>query len=476
MRHKVEESIRQFSMFSPGDGVVVGLSGGADSVTLLHLLHSLSQYGLQLYPCHINHNLRGEEALRDQRFCEELCRQWGLSLRCFSVDAAGYAREHRMSVEQGARELRYQCFVQLAQQTGATVIATAHTLSDSVETVLLSLSRGTALAGICGIPPVRRSEEGLRIVRPLIGCTRAQVEEYCVRQQLSYVTDSTNLSDDYTRNRIRHQVVPLLQQLNPSLEQTVERMTQLLRLDEDYLERQVSRCLEDITWKNGFSRTDFCVLDPALQGRVLRRILSQAGLSYDQKRLALCQAAVICGKGGVTLGKDLSLQVSRDCFWLQHRQEQQPFFSFSLAPDQERWQYEAAGKRYDFRLQQAKVPALYEQTEKFEKSGGNVLKNTIDYDKIYGTVKLRQKGDGDRFTPVGHSGSHSLKKLYQQAAISPLQRRKMAVLEDEMGIIWAEGFGCDRRVMPDQHSQRLLEISVSFLQHDTEEKKRRIEL
>ena len=470
MRHKVEESIRQFSMFSPGDGVVVGLSGGADSVTLLHLLHSLSQYGLQLYPCHINHNLRGEEALRDQRFCEELCRQWGLSLHCFSVDAAGYAREHRMSVEQGARELRYQCFAQLARQTGATVIATAPTLSDSVETVLLSLSRGTALAGICGIPPVRRSEEGLRIVRPLIGCTRAQVEEYCVLQQLSYVTDSTNLSVDYTRNRIRHQVLPLLQQLNPSLEQTVERMTQLLRLDEDYLERQVSRCLEDITWKNGFSRTDFCVLDPALQGRVLRRILSQAGLSYDQKRLALCQAAVICGKGGVTLGKDLSLQVSRDCFWLQHRQGRQPFFSFSLAPDQERWQYEAAGKRYDFRLQQAKVPALYEQTEKFEKSGGNVLKNTIDYDKIYGTVKLRQKGDGDRFTPVGHSGSHSLKKLYQQAAISPLQRRKMAVLEDEMGIIWAEGFGCDRRVMQDQHSQRLLEISVSFLQHDTEEK------
>lgn len=447
MNRKVLETIRSFQMFSPGEQVVVGLSGGADSVTLLHLLCKMD---LTLLPCHINHNLRGEEALRDQRFCEELCASLGLTLRVFSEDAAGYAKERGMSLEEGARDLRYRCFEKLCAESGAKTIAVAHTLSDSAETVLFSLARGTGLSGLCGIPPVRMMGD-VRIVRPLIECTREEIEEYCREQGLSYVTDSTNLSDDYTRNKIRHQLLPLLETIHPSAQRSVGRTIGLLRQDRDYLEKQADTAFERLSEDGKLQREPFLKMDPALQGRVLLRLADD--IFCDRKKLSLCLEAAEKGRGAVELAKDVFFRAQAQYLYLEHRKPAEPFFSFVPDLSQTQWQFEAAEKRYHLRV--------YEQTEKFENFDPNILKNALDYDTIYGIVELRQKSDGDICAPIGRAGSRSLKKLYQDAKIPPEQRKKMAVLADENGILWAEGFGTDRRAAVHGNTKRILVIAVA---------------
>ena len=200
--------------------VCCALSGGADSVCLLACLREMP--GITLSAVHIQHNLRGDESRRDEDFCRTLCENWGIPLTVISVDVRDYAAAHRLSVETAARECRYAAFETLA----CDHIATAHTASDQLETVLFRMARGAGLRGLCGIPERRGS-----FIRPLLYATRTEIEAFLRERGLSCVTDSSNLSDDYSRNFIRHHIVPAMQQLNPGAEQNTARMVDSLRED-----------------------------------------------------------------------------------------------------------------------------------------------------------------------------------------------------------------------------------------------------
>ena len=201
---KVKETVSKYEMLQPGEKVLLGVSGGCDSSVLLHLMSFLStQWGLTLEAAHVNHNLRGPESLRDERFVRSMCREYGIKLHVMNADVRAYAEEHRLCEEEAGRELRYQFFEHCAKRMGkGTKIATAHTLSDCAETFLFNMARGTGLSGLCGIPPVRGD-----IIRPLIETTRNQIEAFCAEQGIPYITDSSNLADNYARNRIRHSAV-----------------------------------------------------------------------------------------------------------------------------------------------------------------------------------------------------------------------------------------------------------------------------
>ena len=201
MNRKARATIEEFSMLRQGDTVTAAVSGGADSVALLDFLCSLTDLRLTVRACHLNHCLRGEESDRDEQLVRTMCEQYGIPLDLRRVEVKALARERGVSIEVAAREARYAFFDELAEKYRCK-IATAHTLSDAAETVLLNLARGTGIAGLCGIPPVRGA-----VVRPLIGCTRRETEDYCAAHGLCYVTDSTNLTDRYTRNHIRHNVL-----------------------------------------------------------------------------------------------------------------------------------------------------------------------------------------------------------------------------------------------------------------------------
>lgn len=464
MHHKVLDFTEKYKMLSPDCGIIVGLSGGADSVALLCCLNNLrDRWNGPLAACHINHQIRGPESDRDQIFCESLCQRLGIPLITMAVNVPVFAGEHGMGLEEAARELRYSCFFQAAErwrgQTGLSVvkIATAHTLSDSLETVLFAAARGTGLSGLCGIPPVRSSLGQPDVIRPLLEVTRTETEEYCRENGLDYVTDSSNFDEAYTRNMIRRRIVPLLREINPGVEQAAARMTSSLREDRDCLEglaeefikkRQIERkeaCLA------GVFREDWLKLPQAVAVRVIRQMLGCAGISCDWKMLSLCCRTAHEGRGAVEAGKGIFLKADTSRIWLEQKWEPLPYFE-----SQVQWgdPVYAAGKVYVFRLLD------YEQTEKFKKISRNRLKNCLDYDRIYGIVKVRQKKDGDAYTPWGRKGSRSLKKLFQETGVSPFERSRLAVLEDEIGILWVERTGCCERVAPGPGTRRLLEISV----------------
>ena len=192
VRDKVLETVEHYKMLKSGDKVIVALSGGSDSVTLLHCLKSLeAELGITVYACHINHNLRGKDSDSDQAYVQRLCEKTATPLRAFSVDVSGTVRKHQ-STEERARELRYETFGRLSEELGAKV-ATAHNACDNAETVLMNMLRGTGLKGLCGIPPVRDY-----LIRPLLWCTKEEILGYCKENGLEYVTDMTNFSTAYT--------------------------------------------------------------------------------------------------------------------------------------------------------------------------------------------------------------------------------------------------------------------------------------
>lgn len=215
MRNIVRTYIEKQQLLS-GDGpVLVGLSGGADSVALLALLVQLD------YPCvalHCNFHLRGDESVRDEQFAREMARTLDVPFYKIDFDTTAYGVEHHLSIEMAARELRYNWFEEMRLRLGAQAIAVAHHRDDSVETVLMNLVRGTGIRGVGGIRP----KNGY-VVRPLLAVSRSEILDWLAEQQLSYVTDSTNLSDAYTRNFIRLRVLPLLEELNPSVKAAIAR-------------------------------------------------------------------------------------------------------------------------------------------------------------------------------------------------------------------------------------------------------------
>lgn len=298
-QEKVLQAVKEYSMLKPKDKVIVGLSGGADSVTLLHCLYSLKEtLDIELYACHINHNLRGEDSDSDQKFAESLCQSLNIPLRVFSVDVKGTIQKHQ-STEEIARKLRYEKFSEYAEDIGAKV-ATAHNACDNSETVLLNLIRGTGLKGLCGIPPVRE-----RFIRPLICCTREEIEEYIGANSLKYVTDKSNFSTDYTRNKVRLQLMPLLLEMNPSFHRGVSRTVSALRKDSDFLEEMAVMALENARLEEGvYSSEKLAELDAPVFSRAVSLMLWEKQVEPSALRINGFMEIIKDGRGKINLEKN----------------------------------------------------------------------------------------------------------------------------------------------------------------------------
>lgn len=302
---KVLKTIETYRMLSPDSAVVIGVSGGADSMALLHALWSQRKEwpALKVTAAHVNHCLRGEEADRDEEHVRWYCQKEGIPLEVLKIDVRAEAERRKLGLEACGRAVRYEFFQRLAGETG--VIATAHTLSDLVETVLLHLTRGTGLKGLCGIPPVREN-----IVRPLIDCSRREIEDYCREHTISYVTDSTNLETEYARNKVRLQVIPALKEINPALEEAVGRMVQGLREDDGCLWEEARELLSQAALeKGGWSCS---VLSQGKKPVRIRAIRLLQGTSRPEARhLEEIDRIVWNGRGGVSVPGELDFHADR---------------------------------------------------------------------------------------------------------------------------------------------------------------------
>ena len=336
-------------------------------------------------------------------------------------------------------------------------IATAHTLNDNAETLLFYLARGTGLNGLGGIPPVRD-----KIIRPLIDCSREEIEQFCAEQGLDFVHDSTNDSDDYTRNYIRHRLLPLMQGLNPSFLQGAQHLSRMAREENDLLQQQTKEALEQLTVKHQpltLSREGFLQLHPALRHRVLLWMLTEAGIQPDFCKVQQMEQRVCRGSGKTELRLGVALCADRRQFWMDeavfYPHQRQPYFEQPFAE----------GTIELFCGKSIKVTILDAQEYKlFFKKDPSILKNAVDCDKMKDIAVFRQRKDGDRMTVCSNrganTGSRPLKKMWIDAKIPQTERWKAAVLSDSTGVLWAEGFGCDRHAAPDEQSRRIALIRV----------------
>ena len=280
-----DDLIRRYSMLPQGSRVLCAVSGGADSMCLLHWLIELRPvYGFTLFAAHYDHGLRGGESLRDAAFTSEQCERLGVFCTVGRGDVAAYAAEQRLGTEDAARTLRYRFLEETADRLGCDRIATAHNLNDNAETVLMNLCRGAGTRGLAGIPPVRD-----RLIRPLLQTSRKEIEEYLEEHHIPHIEDSSNDSDSYTRNRIRHWLLPLLMQENPSVLKAIGRTTELLREDDACLCREAEMFLK--TWeKDGaIPAKRLLELEPAVACRVIRQLCG-SGVSMERTRALLAFA------------------------------------------------------------------------------------------------------------------------------------------------------------------------------------------
>lgn len=440
-------ALRQYSLFSQGDRIAVGVSGGADSVALLRFLAALRpQFGWDLVVCHIHHGLRGAEADRDECFVRALAEQLGLPCAVSRIDAAALALRDHISVEEAGRMARYAFFAQTAGEGGR--IATAHTLDDSIETVLMNLVRGTGLRGLCGIPRIRGN-----IVRPLLDCTRAEVEDYLGALEQPYCTDSTNLTDDYTRNRIRHDILPRLCALNPNFPGAMARMLPRLAAQQaltDCLAAQSAQQLHAAC--GGLSRQGLSALPEPVCDRLLLRLL-------EQNRLPVSAAAVERMTETLRTGGKLDL-AARSWFFVAQGDLAAVIYAppGGIPPVPVPLPQEETPVILPFSPQKSLKLTLCNKivANTSEKFNISLLKYAIDCDRIKGYSFMRTRRPGDTFI-VGKK-QLSLGEAWAAAGIPALLRPALMVLADEQGVLWAEGIGSSSRAAVTENTKQYVII------------------
>ncbi len=289
MRDKIIRFLRAHT--SPGDRLLAAVSGGRDSMSMLHVLCSLPEnLGLTVSAAHFHHGLRGDEADRDEDFVRRWCSEVGIPFYSGRGDAAAFAETEGLSLEDAARRLRYDYLLSLDPKAK---VLTAHTAEDNLETVLLHLIRGAGLHGLTGIPP-----ENGRILRPMLDVTRQERDDYLEANGIPFVEDSTNESSRYLRNRVRQQILPLLQAENPSLGESVTALTRTLRQEDDYLNALAGEALSSIICPDGLDRAGLLALPEALQPRVLMTFLApvpDVSRAHLEAGLALCRGSSTSG-------------------------------------------------------------------------------------------------------------------------------------------------------------------------------------
>lgn len=437
---KVSQTIKKYNMLTKGERSLVCLSGGADSVSLLLCLKML---GYDILACHINHQLRGEESERDQRFCEQLCAKSDVRLYTYRVDVDEYCRENSVSVEQGARELRYGIF----EKINADRICTAHTLSDCIETSIFNFARGTGLKGLCSIPPKRG-----KIVRPLISCTRDEIIGFLNSIGQEYVTDSTNLTDEYTRNCIRHNVIPQIEKINPSLMKSYANTLEHLRKDMYFLEKTAKNAFA-VCCKGGeldvnvLKRYDECIVD-----RVLMLWLNDRDVCVSQDKIMLMNDVLNLG-GKLNIAQDRYVICKNGKAWMcEIKEHQQVDLKPVTITDDGRYCF--AGK--SIVVSTVEMSDIDCEIENVHKKFANCC---LDCDKIKGSLVLRRRAEGDTIRLVNRSEDYSIRKLLKKN-FPAYERNNAILMYDDEGAVFVQGSGVCDRVKITDNTKRLLTFKI----------------
>ena len=440
MKKKVLEFIRKNKLVKKGNSVVLGVSGGADSICMLKLLSDLQKrLGISLYVLHINHMIRGEEADQDAAFVKKICTKFKVPHRVINVDVPALAEREGLSEEEAGRYVRYDEFSKYAYEVSATKIAVAHNSNDNAETVLMNLARGTGIKGLGGIPPKREMEDAngnvVEVIRPILCLSRKEIEDYLKENEIEYRNDSTNDSTDYTRNKIRLEIMPLLENINDNAMQNITNASNELADTSDYIEKDVDEAYEEfVTEEDGklFLSDESFAIDPIVLTGVIRKMIENiAGKLKDITRIHVGDVVSLSEK---QVGKKIDLPYS-----IVAEREYEGISMFSESNETES---ETKNKE---------VIISFEEDD-FDRTSIEELKYTkwLDYDKIDDVV-VRTRQKGDYIVIDGDGATKKLKKYFIDEKIPRRERDEVLLVADGNHILWVVGYRIseDVKVTPD---------------------------
>ena len=418
----------------PNQTVAVALSGGCDSMALLHyMLFCQKKFPFNVIALNVEHGIRGEKSIFDTEFVKSYCAKNNIPLVCYSVDSLKHAKEKKLSIEQSARELRYKCFYDAIESGKCDLVATAHHQSDNVETILFNLFRGTGLNGVCGIPEILNG----KIIRPLLNVSKEKIERYIKENSIPFVTDETNLSNDYTRNSIRHKIVPEIVKLFPEAENCISRFSEIAKVENDYLENVTKTVL------NATESTVEIKLpcEKAILSRAVISALKILGVEKDWEKTYADSTRVLAeGKNGASVDLKGGIRVIKEydklVFYKENELENKelPFDigSFSLAKKE---------------ISIAKVNKPENLFDGFY----------ADLNKIPKTTVIRTKRNGDVFTKFG-GGTKKLSDYLTDKKIPLRTRSQIPVLADGNDVLAIFGVAISEKIRVDENTETIIEI------------------
>ena len=439
VKAKVIKVITEQKMLENTDEIVVGFSGGADSVCLLHLLNSLKKdYGYSLKAVHINHGIRGEEADSDMKFAEAFCSEYNIPFIKFSFNCIEEAKKSKETVEECGRRLRYESFNKVS--TVNSKIATAHNANDNAETIIFYIVRGTSVKGLCGIPFMRDN-----IIRPLLTCTRKEIEGYCSENNLRFVTDSTNLSVEYTRNKIRHLILPVLEEINPSFLKSFSFLSENAVNVIEFLNSSTIQLLSECKTDNfQYNRTVLLNADKAVLMELLCSEFNKfSNLSLDSKKANSLYELLKCG-GRLQLFGNYFAEVIKDTFRFYRIGDSESEDNIIISS----FPFETEFNEYQVNLEKIT------DNSKFVNQISTA--DMVDFDTVSGDLVLRTREAGDTFTFIKRNVSKSLKKLFTEENIPIEIRDRIPVISDDLGVVWVYGFGVTKRCCASHLSDNII--------------------
>ncbi|WMJ80267.1 tRNA lysidine(34) synthetase TilS [Clostridium sp. MB40-C1] len=457
MIEKIMDTIKQNKMFKQGDKVIVGVSGGPDSICLLHVLYTLKEeLRITLAAAHINHCLRGEEANKDEEYVKEFCNKLGIECFVKKVDVHKISKEKGISCEMAGREVRYEFFEEILKNIKGEKIAIAHNANDQAETVLMRIMRGTGLEGLVGIKAVRDEI----YVRPILNVSRKEIEDYCEVNKLNPRIDKTNLENIFTRNKIRLELIPYIQQnFNKDIIEVLNRMSDTIRIDNEYINkvsievyRKYCKKLKNkvIIYKEAFQENE------AIVTRIIRIALNEVkGDLRNFEKVHICDIIDIQKKSTgkvITLPNSIEVLNNYGDISLHIKKE------VNLINDRE-YPLEINKKNYLEDLALNVSLKVYTNKKCLDSKKNNLIKY-FDYDKIDGDIKLRYRKNGDKFTPLGMKGNKKLKDLFMDLKIPKDERNNIPLICFKEEIAWIVDYRVSDKFKIDENTKNILQIKI----------------
>jgi tRNA(Ile)-lysidine synthase len=502
LESKVTDFIQRYNLIPPEETVVVGVSGGADSVCLLHILAKW-QKGLQikLHVAHLDHQLRGVESEADAKYVSSLAGSFGIPITIDRQDVAAYRVERNFSVEEAARELRYAFLARVAREVGANRIAIGHTRDDQVETILMHILRGTGITGLCGLAPcspmvydrqemswpasplsLRAKRSNLLVIRPLLDITREETASYCQEHQLDPHIDSSNRSFSFFRNRLRLQLLPLLRQYNPSVDQALLRLADIAKEDNAFVEQQASELWDEVARQENntiyMDRKQIASLPIVLQRQLLRTAVTK--LAGDTRDIEASHIEAARGLLSKPVGKRISLphgficQVGYDELVIESvaKQSQLQSSSCPFPPLSGEFPIKVPGKTIlpgwtvmaNVVGERMDALSLRDVLNTREGTYQSNLVADFDLHKTGTELSVRQRRPGDRFQPLGMNLPKKLYEFMVDAKIPRSWRSYIPIVCSPQQIIWVVGWRIDDRVKTTEASKKILRLEFIKLE------------